>query len=452
MEIKRDIVIVGAGPAGLSAAQEAASLGAEVLLLDENLAPGGQYFMQTNLPEAAATDQMAAGKALIDEVAAAGVEVWNEAQVWGLFPERKLAVVHRSGNVIVEAQKLIVATGAHDRTMAFPGWTLPGVFTPGGLQRLIKAEGVRPGRRAVVAGSGPFLLVVATQLLSAGIEVAAFVEATRPSLKTALRAVRFPETWPELWRYLSALRRRRVPCFWSGRVTAAQGEKRLESVSIEVSGKVIEVEADLLAVAQGFRVASELTQLAGCEQRYSDIEGGWVCVANRDSGATSVKGIYAAGEVTGLAGWRVAREEGRIAGLCTARALGHWSDSAEHSLNEAHRRRRRAQALANCVNDSFAPPDDLVDLVTDDTLVCRCEEVTAGDIKAAIESGARTAGGIKMWTRCSMGPCQGRICGWTLGHLTAKLTGAPTAETGRNEPRVPLIPIALEVLLDADQS
>jgi thioredoxin reductase len=451
METKREIVIVGAGPAGLSAALEAGRLGAQVLILDEGLLPGGQYFMQPSATGVPTSDQMAAGRSLIDEVREAGVEIWTEAQVWGLFPERRIVVLHRSRNIFIDAAKLIIATGAHDRTMAFPGWTLPGVFTPGGLQRLIKAEGVRPGNRAVVAGSGPLLLVAATQLLSSGVEIAAFAETTRPTIRAIHGAARFPEIWPELWRYLSALLRHRVPLYLGARIRSALGDDRLESVSLEHHGKILWIEADLLAVAQGFRCAIELSQLAGCQQRYSETEGGWICQVDRTSGETSVKGIYAAGEITGLAGWRAAREEGRIAALCAARASGRWSARAEGSLRNAQRRLRRALALGNYINTTFAPPACLVDQITDDTLVCRCEEVTAGDIKSAIQSGARTACAVKMWTRCAMGPCQGRICDWTLTHLMAKLTDAKLDEIGTNEPRVPLKPVALGTLLEADE-
>ena len=458
MVVKAEVVIVGAGPAGLAAALEASSLGAEVLLLDESISPGGQYFMQpgpARRTDDALPAQIRSGRKLVRQVRDAGAEIWTNAQVWGLFPGRRITVYRGGISQEILAERLIIATGAHDRNLAFPGWTLPGVLTPGGAQRLMKSEGIKPGQRAVLAGNGPFLLVVARQLLKAGVEIAAYVESARFSRLATLRVLRFPEIWLELATYLWSLRRHHVPVQFSSAVTAAHGQGAVERVSIspldhrsgQVVGQTRDVQADVLIIGQGFRASTELTALAGCEHRYSDLEGGRICAVNRNTGETSVETIYAAGEITGVAGWRPALEEGGIAGLCAARTLGHWSVEAERRLARARRRRRRFQALADHVNRTFAATRSIVGLITDDTIVCRCEDVCVRDLREAIDSGAQTAAAIKMWTRCGMGPCQGRVCGWTLAHVAAQALGVSLESFGVNEPRVPIKPVPVGSLL-----
>ncbi len=395
------------------------------------------------------------GRKLVKQVRDAGAEIWASVQVWGLFPERRITVYRGGISQEILSERLIIATGAHDRNLAFPGWTLPGVLTAGGAQRLIKAEGVRLGQRAVLAGNGPFLLVVAQQLLKSGVEIAAYVESARFAPLAALGALQFPEIWSELVTYLWSLRRHHVPVHLSSVVTAAHGRSAVEHVSIspldyrsgQVAGQKHDVQADILVVGQGFRPSTELTALAGCEHGYSDIEGGRICTVNHNTGETSVEKIYAAGEVTGVAGWRAALEEGRIAGLCAGRTLGHWTVEAQRRLDRARRRRRRFQALADHVNKTFTAKNPTVGLMTDDTIVCRCEDICVRDVREAIDSGAQTAAAIKMWTRCGMGPCQGRVCAWSLAHVAAQILGVSPKSLGVNEPRVPIKPVPLGSLL-----
>ena len=457
-----EIAVVGAGPAGLSAALEARRLGAEVLLIDEAAEPGGQYYMQPHTAAAKARDseQVAEGRALMAEARKAGVRLLCGVQVWGFFPPMTLALIGPEGCFEIEPQRLIVATGAHDRGLAFPGWTLPGVMTPGAVQRLIKADGVGLGPRVVLAGSGPFLLVVAKQLLDAGIEIAAYVESTRVTGSGLLGLAGRPGAWGALGGYARALLRHRVPLRLGRAVVEARGGEGLESVAIArldkrgapLDGEPEIVETSVLAVAYGFRPACELTTIAGCAHGYDDRQGGRICRVERASGRTSVEGIFAAGEVTGVAGMRCAREEGRIAGLSAARSLGHWSRAGGWRLRRARRLRRRAQAFADFVNASFAPPAGLAEMITDDTLLCRCEDLRAGEVRAAVAAGARSASAVKMWTRCGMGPCQGRICGWSLARYVARLSGQPLAEIGDNEPRIPIKPLPLGAIVAEEET
>jgi NADPH-dependent 2,4-dienoyl-CoA reductase/sulfur reductase-like enzyme len=454
-----DLVVIGAGPAGLSAALEAACLGVDVLLLDEYGQSGGQYMKQpTAPPETAAgvSPQVREGRALIAAVEAAGVETWHGSTVLGVFPGFRLCLERDGRGIEVFAIRLIIASGAHERTMAFPGWTLPGVMTPGCAQTLAKSQHVLPGRRIVLAGSGPFLLVVAKQLLDAGAEIVAYVETARWSWSWLFTMAGFPERWGELAGLAATVLTRRVPLRLGSAVVAAHGQECLKRITIArldragrpLPDSKIEIEADTLAVANGFRPSTELTALLGCRHGFDDRRGGRFCVVDESSGATSLEGVYAVGEVTGIGGSRVACAEGCIAGLSAAKSLGRWDGDADRRLSGARHRRRRAQRFADFVNRAFEAPKDLSAILSDDAIVCRCEEVTAGEIGDAVRAGARTVAAVKMWTRCGMGRCQGRICGWTANRYITALTGLDTAEVGVNEPRFPIKPVALARLLE----
>lgn len=459
-----EIAVVGAGPAGLAAALAARRLGAEVILLDEYAALGGQYHKQPRfaLNEAdwaRESDQARRGRTLAREVAAAGIESWTGATVWGLFPGLTLGIDRDGAAVELKAERLIIASGAHDRTLAFPGWTLPGVITPGAAQTLVKSHGVLPGRRVVVGGSGPFLLVVAAELAKAGAAVT-LVEAQPWRWSGLSEFLRFPERWRELAGYLAILRRHGARIRLGRAVIEAVGGERVESAIVAklgadghpLAGSEERLPCDTLAVAFGFRASSELTRLAGCAHEYREAEGGEVVVVDRATGRSSTEAIYAAGEITGVAGSQVARAEGEIAGLSAARALGHWSDAAGERLIRAQQDRRRFQAFADLVNGLFAPPPALTEMMTPTTVACRCEGVTRATIERAVAAGAGTLAAVRMWTRCGMGQCQGRICGWSAARVIARKRGVVLADVAASTARIPIKPVPLDRVLALRQN
>lgn len=456
-----ELVIVGAGPAGLGAAEEAGRLGVSVLVLDEYDRPGGQYMRQpgatpTAAEAAALPPPTRRGALLADAAAAAGATFWHEAQVWGAFPGRRVCLVHAGRGRELSPERVIVASGAHERPLAFPGWTLPGVMTPGAAQSLIKGSGVRPGQRLVVAGSGPFLVAVAHDALKAGVEIAGYVELRSPRWPALARLAAFPGRWPELARYARALLGARIPIFTGHTVTAAKGNDYLEHVEIapvDGSGHPLHdgrrrLDADALAIGYGFQPSIEITRFLGAEHRFDPCCGGHYCVIDPATGATTAEGVHAAGEVTGIGGAQIAECEGRIAGLSVAHSLGHWSRDARRRLPAMQRARARHQRFARLLSDLFPHSAGPAAAIKKDTLVCRCEEVTAGDIAQAVAEGATDTGAVKMWTRAGMGPCQGRMCGWTINCCVAALNGGDAETIGFNPARIPAKPVGLERVLE----
>jgi D-hydroxyproline dehydrogenase subunit alpha len=405
-----DIAVLGAGPAGLAAAAAAHRAGARVALLDSASRIGGQYWRhragETPPVRLRATDFLA------------GQGIWHVEQSGDGF------VTHTTGREVT-SRTVVVATGAYDRQLPFPGWTLPGVFTAGGAQALLKGEGVRVGERVVVAGTGPFLLPVATALARAGARVAGVYEAGSPlGFARHPRAVlRNAGKLAEAAEYLRVLRRHRVPLRNRTAVLAAHGTDRLRAVTVAaldrawhaVPGTERTVDCDALAVGYGFTPRLEIPLQLGCATRL-DVDGSLVAVAD-DRQRASVPGVYLAGEVCGVGGAQLSVVEGSVAG---AHAAGVAPD------RRALRRRARLREFAAAMHAVYRVGSGWTGWPAADTVVCRCEEVTLGDIQHSIvDLGAADPRTVKLLARPGMGLCQGRMCGYPTAGLVAAAHDRP---------------------------
>lgn len=423
----RDVVIVGGGAAGVAAAVVAARSGCSVTLLDSGPAIGGQYYRGAEPPERGSGLSYEALRRAFDELVTSGrVERRLDTYVYSLERRDAGLVVrtrgddrHRCDVGKIVARTVVIATGAFDRQLPFPGWTLPGVMSGGGAQALVKGSGVLPGRRIVVAGTGPFLLAVAHTLLSAGGHVVAVVEANEPTvLGRHARAV-LPAAGKsaDLARFVAALARKRVPYLRRHRVRRAEGHGRLESVTISrvdadwqgIAGTERLVECDALAIGYGFTAQTDLAGQVGARMSIGSDGGLAVEVDQRQR--TSVPGVMAAGETTGIGGVDLARMEGLIAGAAAAEHCGRRAALSESAIARSQRDVRNLRGFADALHATFAVREGWRDDVDDDTLVCRCEEVTAAKVLGAVtDLGARDARSVKLLTRAGMGWCQGRVC------------------------------------------
>ena len=447
-----DVCVVGAGPAGLVAAARAAEHGLRVLLLDEQPRAGGQFFRQVSAAVAAvAGEHRPAGRALIERAIAGGVQLRIGTTVWGVADDGRSLLTYRpegpAGSVdVITARHVVVATGATERVLPFPGWTSPRVTTVGYAQHLA-AEGVPVGARALVAGSGPFLLPVACSLLDRGARVVAVVEAGRPYRFDGRAFATFghPARLAEFARYRARLARARVPIKSAHRVVAAAesagGLDVLVAGSTPTASRTYAVDA--LCVGFGFRAQVDLLRLLGVHT-VTDAATGDPIVPPSADGSTGVPGVWAAGEVTGIAGAACAQAEGDVvaAGILAAEGIAVDVNAAREVVT-------RARSFAELTARRYPPARDLaadaVAALPDDVLVCRCESVTAGRIRAARPCAGADLDAIKSATRAGMGPCQGRECAPALAALCRT---AGTAFT----PRLPLRPIPLGAIAAAVQS
>ncbi len=454
--IETDILVVGGGPAGLSAARVAAESGARVDLVDAGAAPGGQYWMQDPVGPPM-TVEAASGAAAAKAARGAGVTVHSGAEVWGAFPGNEILAQDADGPIAFRYRAVIVASGAHDRVMPFPGWTLPGVMTPGAGQRLAKLGHTAPGKRIALAGNGAFLYAVAATLRRIGASPVLMVEASDVRTRALRLLARHPARWSDALRLLAGVRA--VAERRSGFVvTEALGTERVEAIRIapidgagQIDTRRVEAVAgiDALLVGWGFRPMIELTALLRCRHAYDRDLGGWYCSTVPASGRTSVPGVYACGEVTGIAGAAPARLSGTLAGLAAADDLGFAVPDLAGRRIVLTRQLQSARAFGEALGKLYPVPRAIEALAKDDTVICRCEEVTRGDLRAALTSGTKGIAGTKLWTRAGMGRCQGKICGFAVAEIVAAETGTLPEAAGFNPPRIPLRPVPLDAVLAA---
>lgn len=438
----------------MSAAIAAAEHGVPSTVVDEGADLGGQIYRRP-CGAAGAPPPHPRGEALRARVAALGerIEVRRSEVAWGIFPGPTVAVTGEGRTDLLEPRALVLAPGAHEFVPPFPGWTLPGVMTPGAAQILVKTAGVAPGERVLVAGTGPFLLAVACQVLEAGARVVAVLEASRrfPWWTLPLHGWRTPRLLAEGLGYLRTLSRARAPVRYGRIVVAAEGDDRVRTVAhAPVDGewrpdrnRLEREEADALLVGFGFVPRSQLAQMAGCRLAHRPSAGGWVPERDREM-ASSVPGVFAAGDGAGVAGALVAAAEGRIAGLAAAARLGALDAAAlDREARPSREEIRRIAPMRRALDRISALRPGLEALADGDTLVCRCEEVTGGELRAAIRAGCTGYRSAKVATRVGMGACQGRLCWPSAARLVAAATGRTLEEIGPASARPPERPVTL---------
>ena len=466
-----DLAVLGAGPAGAGAAIAAVAAGRSVLLVDEAPSAGGQIYRKTPgalLPAHSATGDSdpdrRAGDALRRDLDDSGAQTGFGWRVWSVMPvERgfRLDAIGPDAPHAVEATALLIATGAVERVLPFPGWTTPGVFGLAAATTMLKTQRISPGRRVVVAGAGPLLAAVAAGVLKAGAEVTAVVDLNGPAdwLAAAPDLALRPRLAAQGAGWVLRLILAGVPIQFRAKVARALGDERLEAVEIasadsevrhrSVAAAAVRIDADALCVGHGLAPATELLRLLRAECVFDRALGGWRPEIDA-FGRTSIPGLYVAGDGAGVFGGQAALLAGRTAGEVIAADLSGAAPAMRRSWT-GWRARRFGAAMTRLT----ATKPTLVAVIPAETIVCRCEDVTRAEIDAGYDAGAREINQLKHFTRCGMGPCQGRSCAEAAAELLAlRLVGdgaAPDIDAGRRRAgqwtgRTPLRPVPLSAL------
>ncbi len=450
-----DLLILGGGAAGLTAAITARRCGLDVLLVDERAGAGGQYYKQAapGLAAAPLDAQQQEGAALVAEAVASGARILHGAEIWGAFAADSIAIFDGTRTRLLAPRALIVATGAQERGLPLPGWTLPGVMTVGAAQTLWRSYRVTPGQRVLVAGNGPLNLQVACELAAAGCTVVAVAEAAPMASPGA--ALAMLRTDPALAMrgvgYIAQLLRRRIPLRRGAQlVRVAQQDGALHATLRDARGEQ-GFAVDAVLMGYGFLPANEVLRALGAAALHDARRGHLVIQRDADA-MTSLPGVYAIGDCAGLGGAPAAREDGVIAAIAAARRLGRAvPDAMAQDLAAARQRLERHRRFQDALWGLFAAPPAGLALAEDTTLICRCEEVTKGEIAAVLQDGAPSIGEVKRRTRCGMGRCQGRYCAPVLAEWLAEAQGRPLDAMAMFAPRAPVKPIAIADLVAFDR-
>jgi glycine/D-amino acid oxidase-like deaminating enzyme len=439
-EVICDVLVVGAGPAGLTAARDLALAGANVMVADERLHPGGQYFKPlapSQVVERKRLDrQFRQGLALHEAALRAGAHILNDTTVWAAFSPTEVAAIVEGRSTLFRPKRLILATGAYEQSLPVPGATLPGVMTVGALQTLARSYRVAPGERIVIAGNGPLCLQTAAELLDGGANVVAVLEsAASPTLASLPELIQ--AGWSDPRRLLQGfglVSRLKRLIHWRRRVTRLLGDDRVRRVEAADLG----IDADIVALGYGFTSSSELARALGCAHRFVPRGNGSMETVTDADGRTSLPDVFAIGDGARFAGAQAAMAAGSIAASAVARDLA----LAGAPVGGARRRLARAQRFQSALWRLFEAAPLQAGALDALAIVCRCEEVTTGELRALVRNGFNTLGGLKRATRAGMGRCQGRYCAPVL----ARMCSGEPGEFDFFAPRPPAKPVPIRAL------
>jgi len=447
-----DFLVIGGGPAGLAAATLADELGLSVLVIDEQFEPGGQIYrsIESVHPKTLSLlgEDYGQGAAIAAAFRKSGTAYMPGASVWRLDEDGTVAYSRDGKGATAKGRRVLVATGAMERPVPIPGWTLPGVMSAGGAQALLKSSGVVPSGRVVVAGCGPLALLVTQQLIAAGANVQALLETTRTGdylsaarhLPKALRARSYLSKGMKMRR---SIRAAGVAIHSCVEKLAAAGGDHVQSISFQRGSSQNEIEVDSLFLHFGVAPNTQITRQVGCDHEWYEAQRYWRPVRN-DWGATSCEAIAIAGDGGGIDGAVAAALTGRLAALDAACRQGVIDNSErDRRATPIRAELETHNAIRPLLDALFTPPQDICAPPDDATIVCRCEEVTAGDIREAVALGAMGPNQLKSFTRCGMGPCQGRMCGLTAAELIAEANGETVKNVGYYRIRPPIKPVTL---------
>lgn len=454
---ERDFIVIGSGPAGLAAAITAAKVGLRVTVIGEDATIGGQIFRQLMPPlkfheRGFDIQEEKIFMKLRNEWEQLNIQFFNKAIVWAVFDD-KVVALNNPEYSLLKTKRLLISEGAYETPVAFPGWTLPGVMTLGAIQTLLKGQGVVPAGKIVVAGTGPLLYYTASQLLNNGAYVKGIIEAASFAQVSswAGRLWRAPGILAKGFKYIATIKKNRIPIYFSSVVKEARGDERLREIEyVKVNhlwkpetGTEQRMKADVLCMNFGFTPSTQLSHMVGCAHSCDSKVRGWIPIFN-SSFETTQGGVFVAGDGTGIGGAKIAILQGRIVATEVARQLGAIKDIEAASLfGRLKRQISHHRWYQNFLNKIYSFRPGLLDLLTDDTLICRCEEVNYRMVSDAIKKGSASIEQIKRLTRIGMGKCQGRFCYPSLVGILSRIKTQEQLTREDFSARPPVRPIPL---------
>jgi thioredoxin reductase len=449
-----DIAIIGAGPGGMSAALEAAQQGASVAVLDRKATPGGQIYRDVTqsplLDPSVLGSEYTEGAELVQAFLEADIDRHQNADVWHIGENGEVLYSQDNQTRRLVARELIISPGAMERPFPIEGWHLPGVMTAGSAQVMLKSDGmVKDG--AIFAGTGPLLYLIVAQYLRLGVTVNAVVDTTPAggvgrAMQHLGGALRKPAYLIKGLKLLNEIRRAGVPVFRHASNLSILGESKAVGLQFQQDGRTHSINADHVFLHQGVIPNLNMTRALGMEHHWAEQQLCWTPVLD-DWGQSSIPHIAVVGDAAGIQGAETARHAGRLAALKAMSKLGKLNDADLQQESSAHLKAIKSFKAFRSFLDAYYPPtpEHRIPAATN-TLVCRCEEQTMGQLRAGFEQGAKDPNALKALTRCGMGPCQGRQCGHTVSELLADWQNKPVSDIGYYRLRSPQRLLSVEEL------
>ena len=461
MKQEQDLIVIGAGPAGISAATTASSHGLRVTLIDEGPIAGGKIYRATpkewKRKKVNSTNKdLAEGEDLRERLSKSTVTHLANHVVWSIAPGFEVRALSGSNEIHLTTKLLIVCAGVTERIIPFPGWTTPGVIGLAASTNLLKSQQILPGLSPVIVGSGPLLYAVASAIISAGAKPAAIADIG--SLFDWIFSIPKLLTSPALlirgmiWR--AQIFKANIPVFYRHRVVCVHGKEKVEAVELTklpatsislFKKKNKNIVSDSLLVGHGLVPSLEITRLLKAEHLFQPDRGGWIPKLDKFQ-CTTVSGLYVAGDCGGISGAHTAVLSGEIAGLRAAFDIGMISENLFTALYKSvQKKRQKTESFGKKMAKLMSMRSELLEGLSPETIVCRCEDITFGQIMEALKGGATDCNEVKAWTRSGMGPCQGRTCGETISEIVSGHIGN-REKAGFWTARVPLRPCSIDAL------
>ena len=447
-----DLAVVGAGPAGMSAAVTARARGLSVVLLDEQEAVGGQIYRNITRASHRALDVLgpdyASGARIADSFQSSGAVHLTGASVWQVGRDGTINYL-RGGKVgSLHATQIVLASGAMERPFPIPGWTLPGVLGAGAAQILLKSADLAPSEPVVLAGCGPLLYLLGWQYLRAGVPIKALIDTTDTTdyVRAAGHLVEALAAWPTLkkgLKLMSALKKGKVPFYRGATNLAVQGTDAATGIRFTAGGKDMHVDSKVILLHQGVVPNTQFTWSLRAKHTWNDVQLCWTPEVDAWGKLEGLPNIYVAGDGMGIGGALAAALQGQLSGLEVAAVAGKIDAGARDSAAAPLRAELTKQLRIRPFLDVLYRPKDANRMPADAVAVCRCEEVTAGDIRGYVALGCSGPNQTKSFGRCGMGPCQGRLCGLTVTEVIAQARGVSPSEVGYYRIRPPIKPVTL---------
>jgi thioredoxin reductase/bacterioferritin-associated ferredoxin len=461
---KAQLMVIGAGPAGLAAAQLASRSGVKVRLFDDNPGPGGQFLRQSTVESHSKEDsghiqkyEKTRYRKLLEVIDHPNIEYHPDATIWGCFENQRIAYTQGEKSGSLNAENIILAAGAYDTAWPFPGWTLPGIITAGAALNLIKGQQIIPSGRTVVCGNGPLLLVAACYLCSMGADLVGVVQSTDriTSRRFSPGFLLQPANLLKALQYYSKLYRSGTRLLSGHTIVAATGGDRVEAALFaplkpdgqpDLQKQWIE-SVDNIVISCGLAPSSELARGFGCETYY-DAEKQYWCPVRDENMETSIPGVFSAGDCAGITGAKGSVLEGQLAGTAACRRIGVMSDQTfEKKSKKLKLKLRRHRKFTTALDRWFKSRHDPLSTITQETTICRCEDVTAGEIYQLTREGIDDLIRLKAESRSSMGRCQGRNCLRTIAHILSREAEMPIKNIKFPITRPPFKPVLIKDLL-----